>query len=201
LGTQVVLTLYKDQTFTLDAKSINDAPRIDEYWGRFIWEENGSIIVLSYIHRKFNALYFEVGQDHVVMLDSTGIRYQGAESDRYVLRKFNDSLLEKKWRLTELMGTYIPEESRSNIVFKILDQRVKGYDGCSGIRGYYNLDPEGFKLSCSISREPSPINFYLDETQLVEAFEITNDMKIIGNHLWLYADNWIVAKFELTNSD
>jgi hypothetical protein len=110
LGTQVVLTLYKDQTFTLDAKSINESSLVHEYWGRFIWEENGNVIVLSYNHKKFNAPYFEVGHDHVVMLDSTGVRYQGAESDRYVLRKFNDPMLEKKWRLTELMGVYIPIE-------------------------------------------------------------------------------------------
>ena len=111
--------------------------------GTFAW--NGSGNKIAFLEPSGTKRQFQVGEDKLVMLDQNGNPIQGALANNYILKKVDNEITEKYWKLIELNGkpVVVKEDAASepHLIFKIEDSRVFGSGGCNRILGKYELAP------------------------------------------------------------
>ena len=146
--------------------------------GKITWSREGNSITVG---EGENVKKFLVGEGVLFMLDKDGNRMTGEQPDSYSLVKVDQNLVEKYWRLTELLGEPVttPEGTKeAHMILKKEDNRFTGTSGCNSFNGSYTLKPfNRITFSRSISTMMMCPNMET-ETKLYKALE-TADSYII----------------------
>lgn len=141
-GIEAVLTLHADRRFSLKRRYVGKEDSFRELTGTFAWNGAGSQITLS----GDDPTPFLVGENQLIQLDKAGQRITGNLADRYVLTKlpFPAGLVDRYWRLTEVMGQAVPPGSppkEAHLRFHPETARFSGSGGCNTIMGGFELSP------------------------------------------------------------
>jgi heat shock protein HslJ len=139
-GIETVLTLHGNGTYTLSRRYVGKEDAFRETTGPFAWNGAGSQITLT----GDDATPFLVGENRLFALDKTGKRITGNLADRYVLTKLDlpAGLVDRYWRLTELMGQPVPPTNgpkEAHLRFHPASNRFSGNGGCNNLLGGFEL--------------------------------------------------------------
>jgi uncharacterized lipoprotein NlpE involved in copper resistance len=203
-GIEVSLTLNEDMSYMMTSQYVGKSEEIIEQTGTFMWNTEGNTVVLSDIENAPNQ--YLVGENILIQLDLDGNRITGDLSDNYILNKVADeaSLLDVRWKLTELMGQPLTHSDTENqVVYMTLiteDNKVQGFGGCNNFLGSYKFQ-EGDRLTFSqiVSTQRACENMAL-ETELFKVLETADNYHWDGDVLMLHkAKMSPLAKFEAMN--
>lgn len=142
-GIHTTLALNKDLTYKVITKHAGKGDDAVEHSGTFGWNEEGSAIELNELGSDDIPNRYFVGENTLTLLDKDGKRITGESADPYVLSKEHYAILEKYWKLTELMGRAVIVDStfmkEPHIILKEKDNAIIGHGGCNRIFGTYAL--------------------------------------------------------------
>lgn len=142
-GIQTTVELKSDNSYKMTVMYLGKEGTF-EMTGTFTWNEAGNTITFNNGNENggFATQYF-VGENTLTQLDMDGNRITGEYADNYVLRKLDMSLIGRHWKLIELNGQAITEESGNArepfITFNAEGNQVFGNGGCNTFRGVYEL--------------------------------------------------------------
>lgn len=144
-GIEVKITLKKDTTFIRVFNYLGKDESLFEDEGSFVWDSTGTIITLF---AKKNRPMYKLGENVLYHLDSEGNQIEGDLASMYMIYKNrSDNLLEdKKWMLTELNGTTIPQDDhqrKASILFNMEIGMFSGSNSCNRYFGEYEILPKG----------------------------------------------------------
>lgn len=88
-GIETVITLNQDHTYQLRTRYLGKDDRIFERQGKFVWEENGNVIVMQDFPEGPDR--YHVGENVLFQLDKQGKRITGDLAESYILRKVMDN--------------------------------------------------------------------------------------------------------------
>ena len=151
-GILAVITLEKDLKYQAQSKYLGKADSIFESSGTFTWNNAGNMISLNDIDKRGGADQYFVSENSLIKLDKSGNRITGELANKYVLRKLNDPVLEKYWKLVELSGKPIGANDKLNkephVIFKAFNNRIVGNSSCNSFTASYELkDMHRVKIS------------------------------------------------------
>jgi uncharacterized lipoprotein NlpE involved in copper resistance len=191
-GIQTVILLNSDLTYTLKTKYLGKADSVFESSGTFNWNDSGNTITLNNIENNRSASYF-VGENTLTQLDLKGNKITGDLANSYILKKTDNSILEKYWKLTELYGKPVTVDStytkEPHIIFKEKDRRVIGNGGCNNFSGTYELkNNNGIILSKMIATQMACKNMDT-ESQFFKVLQMANNYYLTGDTLHHWQDS------------
>ena len=148
-GIQTVLTLEKDGSYSKETSYVGKSGEVFQQKGKFKWNDPGNRITLE---DSSQTVTYLVEENRLTQLDKSGNKITGDLAERYILRKENNGIVEKYWKLVELNGQAVsPTDSgrrEAHMVLKVADQRVIGNSGCNSFGGTYELK-EGNRIRFS----------------------------------------------------
>ena len=113
--------------------------------GKFTWSADGSTITLEQVGQNDFPSELKVGENKLTIIGKDGKEIAGELAPDYILTKVNKDLVEKYWKLTELMGqpvTYKEGQGKEAFMtLKMEGNRVHGNLGCNSFNGTYELKP------------------------------------------------------------
>lgn len=142
-GIETVLTLKSGNTYTLSRKYQSEGQETFVEEGSFKWNAEGNKITLENLKKEETASQYLVGEGKITMLDMEGNKVTGELESNYVLAKVDNELVEKYWKLIEIMGQPIKEGELAKdafLTFKVEGNRVHGNAGCNTINGTYTVE-------------------------------------------------------------
>jgi heat shock protein HslJ len=184
-GIQTSLELLRDNTYKIKQVYLGKEENRFDGSGKFEWNKNGNIITLD---NGEGMNQYLVGEQELIMLDTEGNRITGEGADNYVLAKVDKRLVEKYWKLTELLGdTILTPEGRkeAHLIFRQEGNRVNGNGGCNDFSGTYTLKP-GNRIH--FSQMISTMMMCPDmetETKLSQVFETADHYTVSNDSLTL----------------
>jgi len=201
-GIFTIVTLNKDNTYTLSMKYLGKSGEYFDSHGNFTWNDAGSSITFEGINDNEGFKMYQVGENKLTMLDIQGNIITGSLADKYILKKVKDDIVEKYWKLKELNGEEIKwagiEGREPHIILKIDENRVAGSGGCNNIMGTYEIK-ENDKIT--FSRMASTMMACPDmktESAFLKSIETIDNYVIKGDNLILRdINNNDIAKFEV----
>ena len=141
-GIKTTIYLNRNNTF----KSVSD------YFGRNVkneksgvynWNKEGNTVILKSDNNP-DEKYF-VGENTLTALDTKGKKIEGPLAKHFVLTKDNYALLNKKWRLVELMGKKVDVSKtpmkEAYLHFFAVDNRYTASAGCNTLMGNFKILP------------------------------------------------------------
>ena len=151
-GIKIQLSLYANKTYRLTTQYMNEKMPKDTTTGTFQWSANGSIITLNGLNKKDFPVHYKIGENSLTQLDLNGNVITGDLAQNYVLEKTNKALVNKYWKLVEIMGKPVVLENKDtkepHMIFKEEDNMVSGYLGCNTFWGTFQLK-HGNRISFS----------------------------------------------------
>ena len=151
-GIQTLMKLNNDLTYTIQTKYLGKDDKIFESSGTFNWDKDGGKIALNNVDSALGARYYWVGENHVIQLDLEGNRITGNLADKYILKKVDNLITEKYWKLVELNGKKVQNTEKDkrepHMILKAENNRVHGSGGCNTFNGSFELR-EGNRISFS----------------------------------------------------
>ena len=171
LGIQIQVTLNADNTYRASGKYLNEDGSESDYSfsGKVQWKNNGGAILLEGLNTDKIGKNFLVGEDKLVQLDSNGKAIETDPTANYTLAKVNMDLVEKYWKLTELMGEPVTTTGKdAYITFKIEGNRLVGNGGCNSLSGTYQL---GVANRISFSQMISTMMMCVDNIETEEGLK------------------------------
>lgn len=186
-GIQKTIYLSKDGNYKLKVKYLGRQDSAKEYSGHLVWNDKGNTIT---INEDSNHISYAVGENTLTQLDMSGNKITGELAGKYVLSKDRFAVVEKYWKLVELMGKPVTMDSSSNkephIIFKDADNRFIGSGGCNDFSGTYELnDVNRIKLSQAISTQMACPNNMEIESQFLNILTMADNYNIVGDMLVL----------------
>lgn len=156
-GIEFTLTLNADKSYSL-TRTYQTTPEANyASAGNFVWDENGSKISLQGTDED-NKFSFLIGENKALLLDQEGNVITGDLADNYVLTKVTVSaattngIMDKRWKLVELMGQPVTYDGENAIVAFITlkeEGKANGCFGCNDFHGTYTIDEEVSRISFS----------------------------------------------------
>ena len=196
-GLQISVDLYSNGTYKMKEVYFGKEDSDTDVSGKLVWDKGGNIIIVG---EGQSAKRFLVNEGVLFMLDNEGNKMTGEQPDSYVLVKSDPNLVEKYWRLTELLGEPVttPEGAKeAHMILKKEDSRVTGTSGCNSFNGSYTLKPFG---RISFSRSISTMMMCPDmetEMKLYKALETADSYTIKDDVLILNRGRMApLARFE-----
>jgi uncharacterized lipoprotein NlpE involved in copper resistance len=86
-GIQVRITLHSDNTYRMDYQYLGKDANKETFEGTFQWNEEGSVITLGNLDKKAFPVYYKVGENVIIQLDTEGNEITGQLAENYVLAK------------------------------------------------------------------------------------------------------------------
>ena len=156
--------------------------------GAFSWNKEGNTITLA---KSDYPSQLSVGENQLFVLDKDGkkITVEEIVNQEYILTKIPTELVEKHWKLTELMGqpvTYQEGEREAFITFKVEDCRVHGNFGCNTFNGAYELQSGNrIKFSQMISTMMMCMNMELEQKfgevlRMTDNYNLNDDVLVFN---------------------
>ncbi|QCX53921.1 copper resistance protein NlpE N-terminal domain-containing protein [Elizabethkingia sp. JS20170427COW] len=199
-GIKTTLYIMQDKTFKMVSEYLGKEESTFETKGTFTWDKTGSIIILK--EQDGTTTQYEVGEDVLTMLGQDGKAVTGALAKNYILTKGNYAILNKKWKLTELMGKPITSSQTMNKeAFLMLDDKENRYSasvGCNTISGAFTVESfNRITLQDGISTMMACENNDL-EIQLKQALKTADSFQVNGDELILIKGRMApLAKFKI----
>jgi heat shock protein HslJ len=153
--------------------------------GKFEWNEDGNRITLGEGEDKTAYL---VGRNSLTMLDKEGNEIAGELDDYYILAKVDKNLVEKYWKLTELLGKPVssPEGGKeAHLILKEEGNRVQGNAGCNSFNGTYTLKPDNWICFSKMASTQMMCMNMDTETEMHQVFEMTDHYMVESDTLTL----------------
>jgi copper homeostasis protein (lipoprotein) len=188
-GIKTIITLNKDQTYSLETKYLGKSGDAELMKGEFEWDKTGSKITLKNVDKNQRASMYRVGENTLTQLDLKGNTITGTLADKYILRKELTGILEKYWKLVELNGTPISMASdtqrEAHMILKGQDQRVNGHSSCNSFGGTYEL-MNGNRIRFSkIAATKMACTDMTTESEFFKVFELADNYTLNGDTLFL----------------
>jgi heat shock protein HslJ len=187
-GIQVRIALSSGNTYKMDYLYLEQDANNETFEGTFQWDEEGNVITLGNLEEKEFPIYYKVGENLIIQLDTEGREITGQLAANYVLTKIDTNLTDKRWKLTEIMGNPVAETKDTTpafITFNSENSRVSGNSGCNSFSGTYQLKP-GNKLTFSTMVSTRMMCIDMDiENKLNAAFPAIDSYIINENGLIL----------------
>jgi heat shock protein HslJ len=185
-GIQKTVYLNKDNSYKLKVKYIGKQDSAKEYSGTFSWNNQGNTIILN---ENTQAVSYRVGENTLTQLNMSGSKITGELANKYVLSKEKYAILEKYWKLTELMGKPVVMDSsfrkEPHIIFKDEGNRFIGNGGCNNFSGTYQLnDMNRITLSQAVATQMACPNMEV-ESQFFKVLTMADNYDIVGDMLVL----------------
>lgn len=139
---ETVITLGRNNTYTLSTRYIAKSDEVFTNEGSFKWSADGSTITLENLDKTKSPTMYKVGENRLIQLDLNGKPVTGDLASKYVLKKADNELVEKYWKLYEIMGEPIKEGDLvkdAHLRFKVIGSRVFGNGGCNELSGTYKV--------------------------------------------------------------
>lgn len=150
-GIQLVIKLNTDLTYSLQMKYLGKDGKVFESSGTLKWNKEGNKITLHQTDNTESKIYF-VGENFIKQLDVKGNPITGDLAEKYILRKVDNQITEKYWKLVELYGSKVQHtemgKRETHMILKAENNRVHGSGGCNTFNGSYELK-EGNRISFS----------------------------------------------------
>jgi heat shock protein HslJ len=141
-GIQTTIYLNRDLTYLKRTKYLDRPDSAEETKGMFSWNAAGNTITLKGAGDP--ASYF-VGENTLTQLDMKGNKITGNLAGHYILSKSSYAVLERYWKLVELMGKPVLVDStfikEPHLIFKDDGNRIVGNGGCNGFSGTFEISP------------------------------------------------------------
>lgn len=198
-GIKTTIYLMRDNTYKLVSEYQGEKSGSFESKGKFSWDKTGTIISLNDGDQKNQ---YKVGENTLTMLDQKGNAITGDLARNYILTKGNYSILNKKWRLTELMGKKITSnETMGKEAFLMLDDKENRYSasvGCNTISAGFELGSfNRLQLKDGISTMMACQNNDL-EIQFKDVLKRADSFQVVGDELQLFKGRMApLAKFKI----
>jgi len=146
-GIKTMIQLNKDETYTMKTKYLGKSDEVFTVSGKFNWNDAGSSINLEDAEGS-TPLAYQVGENVLFVLDQNGNAITGDLAENYQLRKEWKSLVDKRWKLVEIMGKPVAGMDLMNTPFIQLageadGWRFAGNDGCNNLMGSYEMGDAG----------------------------------------------------------
>lgn len=158
-----------------------------EKTGKYSWNKEGNTITLQ-PSSGASTKYF-VGENQLIQLDKDGNKITGELANHFILTKENYALLNKKWKLQELMGEKIDLSQALKkdafIEFNDKDNRYSASAGCNTLSGAFEIKPlNKLVLKQGISTMMSCPDMTLEQKlakvlQMADSFQIQDGTLIL----------------------
>ena len=184
-GIGVQVNLKNDNTYNMTLTYRGKGVEPTNLSGAFSWNKEGNTITLA--KSDYPSQLF-VGENQLFVLDKDGkkIMVEGIVNQEYILAKIPTDLVEKHWKLIELMGepvTYREGEREAFITFKAENCRVHGNFGCNTFNGSYEIKfGDRIKFSQMISTMMMCTNMELEQ-KFGEVLRMTDNYNLNGDVL------------------
>lgn len=202
-GIETVIDLKKDGSFVMRIAYQDRSIKVDDSKGVFEWNEEGNVIVLKEENCSEEPRKYLVEEGKLIHLDSDGNRITDDLAEFYILKKVDEKLVEKYWKLTEINGNPVVFEENlvrePHFILRIQGNKVTGNGGCNSIFGTYEVNPNNkIKFSQMVSTKMFCNNMEI-ETQLLKVFEIADNYAVADEKVLVLNDAEMktLAKFEV----
>ena len=209
---ETTLQLSEGFSYTLQRTYLGKQSKVEEKKGAFKWNEAGNAIILDNLENEPNQ-YF-VGENSLTQLDLNGGRVTGKLASSYVLNKLSEAQAVKtdapakikqdiftgtKWRLVELNGRKVASKGERELGIEFrADHEFTAYAGCNSIGGKFEYNDSKIKLF-NVFATRMACQEMQDETDLIKAFETTDNYVRNEKVLQLRIGGKILAKFDAIN--
>lgn len=197
-GIKTTVYLMRDQTFKMVSEYLGKDGQPFETKGKFSWNSAGNTVTLNSGNGKD---IFFVGENTLTKLDASGNKITSALAPKYILTKGNYSILNKKWRLIELMGKPVVASSTTKEAFiQFLDSenRYSASAGCNTLNGSFST--EGFNriiFGQGMSTMMACPDMTM-ETELARVLKTADSFQVNGDELVLIKGRMApLAKFKI----
>lgn len=182
-GIQTVIQLKEDLTYVKLENYLGKDQKMITTRGNFSWNKLGTIITLE--NQELPPNSYLVGENKLIQLDINGEQISRELTEKYILKKAPEGLVEKYWRLMELHGEPIVRmennKREAHLVIKQEGNRVVGNAGCNSLTASYKLDEENglsfaqiatTKMACM---DMTVENEFMKVLPMVDSYRIQDD--------------------------
>ncbi len=185
-GVRTQIILNKDLTYEMALQYVGKGSGVIKSNGMLQWNGAGSIITLTGSREPNQYL---VGEGKLFKLDMDGKRIQGDVAEQYVLKKEDNEIIEKYWKLVELRGKKVTpseiQDREPHFILKELDRNVIGHGGCNSFHGVYELSTGNrIRFSKMASTLTACGNMEL-EREFLDVLEMADNYNVNGDTLQL----------------
>jgi heat shock protein HslJ len=142
-GILTEIVLKSDLTYQMGTRYLGKGKEISRSKGKFTWQNDGNTIVLEGVEQTIATNSYAVGENKLFKLDNKGKKITGNLADKYILRKQQDVITDRYWKLTEIEGKKLQpageNEREAFLVFSSAENRIRGNSGCNMFNGGYEL--------------------------------------------------------------
>lgn len=184
-GIRTVVKLYRNNTYQLQLKYEGSEGVVQTSSGNFVWSDDGRNIVLD---GGSEGRHFQVGENQLFWLDGEGKRITGPLDKNFILRKTENKITEKYWKLIELMGETVKTEGtrEAYIILKQGGKVFNGHGGCNTIRGSYSLsEGDGITLGNIVTTKMA-CAAQATEQKFIQALQDAGSYLLKGDTLYLH---------------
>ena len=183
-GIRYTLTLNEDDTYVLKTRYLEKGDNVITDSGAFTWDDLGGKIALTNRDERF-----QVGENQLFHLDTEGNRISGSLAEHYILTKVSDQLTDRHWKLIEVGGQAVTNESTMKAPYIQLNSegnRLEANGGCNGLGGTFEMEsPNRIKFSQLMGTLMACENMEV-ENGLKHALESADSYHVQGDTLQLF---------------
>lgn len=194
-GIRTIVQLNQDHTYQLYQKYLGKDADPQSTVSTFSWSSDGRSIVLK---AGKNAYYLQVGENRLFWLDQKKKRIKGTLENHYILRKYENDVTEKYWKLKELSGIPVTVTGNREAHFILKqDNKFIGNGGCNAISGTYELKRPGVISFARVASTEMACAALKTEHKFVEVLQQTNAYSLLDDTLYLKKGIDTLARFEV----
>ncbi len=200
-GIQTEIRLHDDLTYHRASRYLGKDTSIFRESGSFEWDQNGSKIILAISDHDSKPVSYLVGENVLIQLDMEGNRITGNLADRYLLKKDENEITEKYWKLVELYGQKVVmgenQQREVYVILKTEDNRIQGFGSCNTFSGHYQLLDGNRIRFLNVAATKMACPEMQTEVQFFEVLEKADSYHLDGDRLALHRARMApIARFE-----
>ncbi len=185
-GIKTTVYLMKDNTYKTEMEYLGKENSKFESKGSYSWNNDGTTITLQ---DKDGNTQFAVGENTLTQLDADGKQVTSALAPLYILTKDNYGILNRKWRLVEIMGKPVTDAQTNNqgafLQFLDSENRYTAITGCNNISGTFSTESfNKLKLGMGMSTMKACADMSI-ENKMKEVLQTADSFQLNPNELIL----------------
>jgi heat shock protein HslJ len=200
-GILTQITLKSDNTFSMQMEYLGKGNQAITFEGAFQWDDAGGIITLSGLEENSMPSSYLVGENKLIQLDMEGNRITGDLASMYELVKINETLVDVRWLLFELIDVdfstrQFTPDTEPFITFHIEGNRISGNSGCNNFVGTYQMSAgSGLRFSGVASTRRMCLDMTIED-QMNKIFQLVDNFTQVDNNLTLSQGETTLAQFK-----